>query len=261
MEHYVWAIFAVVLAVLSVSAAGAPPKTPASQPAPLRVLFIGNSFVYSNDLPHQLQVLAAGDKGGRPMEVKSVVHGGWFWQQHVDDGGAAKEIAASKWDFVVLQDNSGSPLTSKDKMFKAGHVLADLVAKSGAKTVLMLTWCRKAQLDQQPKITSAYRDLGQELGVLVAPAGEAWAKVRQARPTIELYNPDAHHPSAVGTYLTACVIYQTLTGRTPVGLPVQAAPVKGTTPKLELSPEDAAFLQKTAAETTLPSATSAPAPK
>merc|ERR1711972_572750 len=34
-----------------------------------------------------------------------------------------------------------------------------------------------------------------------------------------LYDDDATHPSALGTYLAACVLFGSITGQTPVGLP------------------------------------------
>jgi hypothetical protein len=36
---------------------------------------------------------------------------------------------------------------------------------------------------------------------------------------VPLYGPDGFHPTATATYLAALVIYQQITGRSPVGLP------------------------------------------
>lgn len=43
-----------------------------------------------------------------------------------------------------------------------------------------------------------------------APVGAAWKAVRDAHPTISLYDADGSHPSPAGTYLAACVFYCTL---------------------------------------------------
>ena len=40
--------------------------------------------------------------------------------------------------------------------------------------------------------------------------GNAWQRVREERPDYQLYNQDLSHPSPLGTYLAATVIYTTL---------------------------------------------------
>jgi hypothetical protein len=47
----------------------------------------------------------------------------------------------------------------------------------------------------------------------VAPVGLAWAQALQREPGLELWAGDGKHPSKLGSYLTACVFYASLTGR------------------------------------------------
>jgi len=87
--------------------------------------------------------------------------------------------------------------------------------------------------------------------------GPAWMLVREKRPELELYISDGSHPSAAGSYLAACTFYATLFRASPVGLParVSGTPVNLDTEELEvgktavlveLSQEDARFLQEAA---------------
>ena len=43
-----------------------------------------------------------------------------------------------------------------------------------------------------------------------APVGMAWQRVRAERPDYQLYTSDLSHPSTLGTYLAANVIYTTI---------------------------------------------------
>src|SRR5437868_1227446 len=74
---------------------------------PLRVLFIGNSLTYSNDLPAMVAALAK-SAGKRPLVFQSVVEGGFSLEDHWDRGDAQRAIAQGKWDVVVLQQGPSS---------------------------------------------------------------------------------------------------------------------------------------------------------
>jgi hypothetical protein len=54
---------------------------------------------------------------------------------------------------------------------------------------------------------------------MLLPVGEAWRAAWRRDPEMPLYGPDGFHPTATGTYLAALVIYQQISGRSPVGLP------------------------------------------
>ena len=90
-------------------------------------------------------------------------------------------------------------------------------------------------------LSDAYNHIGAELSAKVAPAGLAWAKAVRERPDIVLYRADNSHPSGHGTYLAACVLYSTLTGREPKGLYSGGL--------ANVTRENAEFLQKIAWET------------
>ena len=49
----------------------------------LRILFIGNSHTYYNDMPNM--VAEKSRKEGYDCEVTMIAHGGWFLEQHVQE--------------------------------------------------------------------------------------------------------------------------------------------------------------------------------
>jgi hypothetical protein len=243
----------------------------APQPKPLRVLFIGNSYTYFNNLPEVLAKLA---EAGHQKKVESVMQtpGGWRLQDHWDRGEARKAIQGQKWDYVVLQDQSqlgdnhvisGKPRITTDETFHSAAVeMAKAIRDTGAIPVFYLTWAKKAVPEDQAMLNNAYFRAAKETKSIVAPVGVAWADVRSKDPSLELYIEDGSHPTPAGTYLAACVFYATLFGRSPEGLaskimgtPVNLdteLPVSGKTAVLvDLKAEQARVLQQAAWQASL----------
>ena len=52
----------------------------------------------------------------------------------------------------------------------------------------------------------------------MAPVGTAFRLFQEKHPEISVFTSDNKHPSAVGTYLAACVYLKMLTGESPLGL-------------------------------------------
>jgi hypothetical protein len=184
----------------------------------IHILFIGNSLTFYNDLPKMVAALAKADKQ-RPMVYERETPGGCTFAKHWKDGKALEKIQSRKWDYVVLQDNSQGPLKQRESMFDHAKKFDAEIRKQGAKTVLYMTWALQNRPEDQPAISKAYLDLAAELKCQVAPVGNAWQAALKADKKLALHNSDKKHPTATGTYLAACVIYATIYGRSPQGLP------------------------------------------
>ena len=186
---------------------------------PLAVLFIGNSYTAVNDLPHLVAGLA--QSAGRKIDVAQVTPGGCTLEQHVQTSGAMQQIAARKWDAVVLQEQSQMPVVMPERMFAAARQLDAQIKKQGAKTVFFLTWARQNKPAMQDGLNKSYFGIAKELGATVAPVGIAWQQALAADPNLVLHNADMSHPNANGSYLAACVFYATLLHKSPAGLPAE----------------------------------------
>ncbi len=189
------------------------------QVPPLRVLFIGNSYTFTEDMPALLSALASADDDPRALKVESVALPGFTLAQHLQDGSALQRIKAEQWDYVVLQEQSLTPLENPSGMQAALQTFDHVIKRQGATTLLFLTWSREFAPATQAQISQVYRRQAQRLGAQVAPVGEAWQQARTLDPAIALYSADGSHPSRRGAYLSACVFYATLLQRSPVGLP------------------------------------------
>lgn len=247
---------------------------PASQPnvsgkaEKLRVLFIGNSYTYFNNLPQIFSELAASAKPPQTVETEMVTVGGATLKFLWTGGKPQEALSHGKWDYVVLQEQStlglpkvvnGIPQINEPQDFHAAARMIDPeVKKLGAKPIFYMTWARKDSPDKQRLLTEAYSSIGKELHDAVAPVGLAWQSALRARPEFELHVADKSHPNPAGSYLAACVFYATIFGKSPEDLPGRIiGTVIDHTGKVgdaqgelvNLSKEDAAFLQKIAWET------------
>jgi hypothetical protein len=198
----------------------------------LRVLFVGNSITYWNDTPRLVSRLAEEDRGAKiPLFAVSFTRPGWTLRDSTGDNTLWRLLAGTKWDAVVLQEQTtlanSSPSVVGQESVPAALRLHQFAAARGAQTVIFMNWPWR------------YRgDLAEQLDhVLVAPVGPAASEASRRRPDLNLLDDDGHHPSRAGSYLAACVLYAALTGRDP----------RASTFTAGLRRADARFLQQVAA--------------
>jgi hypothetical protein len=240
---------------------------PCPQSEPTRVLFIGNSYTYFNDLPEIFTKLA--DAGHHSdIETSMAAPGGWRLKDHWEKGSARQLLDTEKWNFVVLQDQStlgmdywvdGKDHVNSDALFRPyAEKWAEEAHTQGAMPVFFLTWAGKSAPEDQRALNYAYVRAAKETKSLLAPVGMAWAAVRREKADIGLfYEGHGSHPSPAGSYLAACVLYATIFRQNPLGLPstISGTPVNLDTEKQEtgkiatlvdLNSKDAEALQREA---------------
>jgi hypothetical protein len=215
----------VVIAICAVMIAIAGPQASHTT----RVLFIGNSYTYFNNLPEIFAKLAEAGHKGR-VEVSTVAPGGWRLKDHWEKGTALQLLDAEKWDFVVLQDQStlgiaywveGKDHVNSDAIFRPyAEKWAAAVHARGAMPVFFLTWAGKNAPEDQAALNYAYARAAKDTGSFISPVGIAWETLRREKPNIGLfYEGHGSHPSPAGSYLAACVLYATIFHQSPLGLP------------------------------------------
>ena len=190
-----------------------------------RVLFIGNSYTYCNDLPAMVAQLATA--GGKSVDVHHVTTGGVTLEWHTQNEATLDTLHNGAWNFVVLQEHSIRPIQDTPKMFQATGILQSLIAPTGAQTVLYMTWARQHFPETQAGLARVYTVLAQQIGARVAPVGLAWEAALLADPSLALYQEDRSHPTSLGSYLAACVFYATFFSESPVGLPAKLTTAGG----------------------------------
>ena len=187
---------------------------PAGALADIRVLFIGNSLTYYNEMPWMLNQLAASRGIHLKAEFEGV--GGADLKQQWNRPRTMQRIREGHWDWVVLQDQSSAPFYEPDELPEYARKFDAEIRAHGAKTMLFLTWAHASSPETQGRITTLYERTGAMLHVAVAPVGIVWS---QLRGRMQLFDGSEQHPNVTGTYLVACVFLAMITGQSPAGLP------------------------------------------
>jgi hypothetical protein len=198
-----------------------------------RVLFIGNSFTYVNDLPEVLKGLATAS--GDVLIKDQNTPAGWTFEQHSTDPATIALIQQGNWDYVVLQEQSQRPAFGDgqvaQEVFPYAKILDSLVHKynSCAKTIFYMTWGRKngdasncavlppicTYYGMDSMLRLRYTMMADDNNALLCPAGWVWNRIRLQYPGINLYDVDEIHPSPQGTFIAACSFYSMIFHKNP----------------------------------------------
>jgi hypothetical protein len=197
-----------------------------------RVLFIGNSYTYVNDLPTMFATLAR--SGGHDVKTGMVAAGGASLADQVASAGTASTLGSARWSDVVLQDQSEMPSVEslrQSEMYPAARQLVGLVRAAGAQPIFFLTWAHRDGWPEnglptygsmQSAVDDGYLTVAAEESATIAPVGYAWWTLVTQNPAAALWLDDGSHPTVEGSYLAACVFYATIFRQSPVGLAYRA---------------------------------------
>ena len=203
-----------------------------AQQSTKKILFIGNSYTYVNDLPQMTQSVAR--SMGDELTYESNTPGSCRFSQHCTNRSMTL-IEQGCWDVVVLQEQSQLPSFPEWQVaeicfpYAAQLVEAAYAANPRVEPMFYMTWGHK---DGDPENAAIYPPLGSYEGMdsliyerymqmardnnaSVCPVGRVWRNLRRSHPEIELYANDGSHPSVAGTYAAACAFYTMFFHRDP----------------------------------------------
>jgi len=227
-----------------------------------KILFIGNSFTFFNNMPQMVQSLA--DSAHLPVLIGMHTPGGVSVgdiaqgsMAHMNNPALFSLIRSRKWDFAVLQDNQGrfirdSAVFSPASLVVQGHLnIMDSVKanNSCAKMILFGGWAFKngsppygnTGIELIKRILVNYRVLNDTMKEVIAPIGEAWTRAINYLPAVNLWDADDAHPSYAGSYLTASVIFSTIFNLPAKTLDYSAGLSSATSGKLRAFADSAVF--------------------
>jgi len=222
-------------------------KEPAPPPDPSkgrRVLFIGNSLTYANDMPWMVQALAKA--AGETLDVAMVAFGGANLEDHWNQGEAPRRIAEGGWNVVVMQQGPSSVPANRENMREYAQRFAERIQEVGARPAMYMVWPDTSRFAFFDQVRESYTLAAADVGGMLFPAGEAWRAALRRDPHAPLYRRDGLHPSPTGSYAAALSIFGVLYGRPLAGLPARLRLRKGAA--IQVPPALAALLQEAATE-------------
>lgn len=208
---------ALSLALLASCGGGEAEPPPPFSGAELRVLFVGNSLTYDNDLPGMTAQIAA-STDAPPLVVGRVIRSGYSLGDHWDEGAAPGMIRQGTWDVIVLQQGPSALPESQAALLASTRQFATLAESVGARVALLMVWPESNRPAARDSVRMSYTNAAAAVDGILVPAGEAWRAAWRRDPALELYSSDGFHPALMGSYLAALSLFEQLYGRPPIGV-------------------------------------------
>lgn len=178
----------------------------------MRILMLGNSFTFVNNMPSTLADMTG-------AEVVHHTRGGARLAEQLNPKTkmGAKTLAAlenEKWDYVVLQEMSNGPITSKERFLKNVALLCEKIRAHGAVPILYATWAYKRNGKQLKSFGMDYDEMYQKMYdtfheaadqncALIADVGKRFYEIADQQ---EVYAEDGCHPNKLGSQIAAQII-------------------------------------------------------
>lgn len=178
----------------------------------MRILMLGNSFTYFNDMPQMLARISG-------AEVVANTRGGATLAEQLNPktklGSKVAELMDKEpWNYIILQEMSNGPVTHKSSFLNSVHRLCKKIRSIGAVPVLYATWAYRPGAKQYEEVGMGYDEMFRAMyssyheaadlnHALVADVGEAFYK---SKDIDVLYASDGSHPSELGSQLAAKII-------------------------------------------------------
>ena len=170
-----------------------------------KVLFIGNSHTYFNDMPAMFKAMAKGFKEVGDIHTTMLAHPYKTLDYHMNQKEVRFNILYGEYDYIVLQQGA-HPFSGEEELIKCSKVINEFIKQSGATPVAYMTWSQKSEIEKQEEMTNAYINMAKEIGGILAPVGKVFEVLRKNNPEIELYHEDGGHASVIGSYIAAATI-------------------------------------------------------
>lgn len=200
MKNIIYSLF-IFGALLSCSSAV---KSKTVQQKPTRILFVGNSLTYTNNLPKLVEISAK--EKGIIIETKMIAFPNYALIDHWNDATVQKEIQTKRYDFVVVQQGPSSQDFGKDILIEYGKKYSGLCKENGVQLCYFMVWPSLTHYNTFDGVIKNHRKAAQLNNAILLPVGEVWKAYFDTAENFDYYSADGFHPSLRGSHKAAEVI-------------------------------------------------------
>jgi hypothetical protein len=133
--------------------------------------------------------------------------GGYNLEDHWNLGEARRALETRGWDVVVMQQGPSALPESQTDLRRWATTFAEAARAAGTRPALLTVWPESYRQDAIVDVIASYRRAAHAAGAELLPAGAAWQAAWRCNRGLPLYGPDGFHPSRLGTYTAALVVY------------------------------------------------------
>ncbi|MEY8021659.1 SGNH/GDSL hydrolase family protein [Muriicola sp. SD30] len=170
----------------------------------VKILFVGNSLTYSNNLP-QLVKKDAQSKGIE-VDYEMIAFPNYAIIDHWNDGNVQKLISSQSFDFVILQQGPSSQREGRRMLIEDGNKYKELCELNKSTLCYFMVWPSLNYYRTFDDVIKNHRDAATINGALLLPVGEVWKEYIDSTEKLDYYSQDGFHPSKLGSSVAAKVI-------------------------------------------------------
>lgn len=172
----------------------------------IRILYVGNSLTYTNNLPGIVSDIAGRDS--IKIRYYDLSNPDYSIEDHLNEGKVHMEIQSGKYDIVIAQQGPSALYESQRILIRDAQKLALLCSATGkTKFALMTVWPAGERSFDLDEVIASYNNAADSSNAILCPAGVAWKLAWQMDETLPLYGKDNFHPSFTGSVLAALTVY------------------------------------------------------
>lgn len=187
-----------------------------------RVLFVGNSLTYVNNLPAAFASLAPDD---RPWVVDAFARPGARLQDDVDNPVLMRLLKHGHYTDVVFQERGGDAVCGPDEArcterddrsptVRASVALASAARAGGARVFYLGTYQPNAAVE--PALVRGERHIAKRMRAAYIEVGASWQALRSTHPEADWLAADGAHPGRATTALMALRTWRVVAERVAV---------------------------------------------
>ena len=205
----------------------------------VKILFIGDSLTYYNDVPRLFANMAAAAK--KSVFVNSLVKGGttvkMWWETPELRARVDEKINANAWDIVIFQPQRNETVMPEyfpdapTEEMNAAVELVMLIRSIGAMplqyssfgvekgSVVRGEYVKKMTKREHTDLVTEYNaSVAERVGCDVVCVGRSFNRADELYPEIDLYAVDRVHASLAGSFLAAASFCAVIFGESPEAL-------------------------------------------
>lgn len=180
-----------------------------------KIIMFGNSHIIG--LSHYITMLI--EVGNPNADVKVFNAGGGFLDNSSMLQRRAKMLESEPWSHIILQGQKYSQSGIADYPTIAAQMWIGRSKVKGITPVLFPEHPQRGKSEEGRRVHDLHISIAAKQKSCVAPIGLTWDKVLMTMPNLILHNDDGNHASHMGSFLSALVFYEVITGESADLLP------------------------------------------
>lgn len=185
------------------------------------ILWVGDDQLQTGPLDMQTLLLLelAGDS--QSIRMQRAISPRFTLASELDQEELLQSVDLENQDLVIIQAFGVHRNFSDEDFARSARSWIKFFETQEKEVAVLYPWVSAVDSDIEiERLNRMIHLLGWQEDLIIIPVGPAWQAAKKIRPDLQLYASDGIHPSALGVYLSACVLYASFSAESPIDNPV-----------------------------------------